>query len=153
MFLHCASCYEWWAFPLLLNSASKQQSSLPAASRQYSLVMPSLAPDKTERHKHNLRPPDKVACNTGIFHKGERHKHSTFCVKLWKRFAITLFSSLYIYIVSRHLGSFACLWVHVFLFLILELPPCRCGKCTVLLKPACDYDDAYALGVHSVYVN
>lgn len=41
--------------------------------------MPSLAPDKTSvRLKHNLSPPDRVACNTNIFHKGGRRWTQTF---------------------------------------------------------------------------
>lgn len=69
---------------MLLDSAPTQQSS---PSRQHSLVMPSLAPDKTPvRLRHNLRPPDRVACNANIFHKGGKkmdsdipHLSLTFC--------------------------------------------------------------------------
>lgn len=44
-----------------------------AASRRHSMVMPSLAPDKTSaRLRKNPRPPDRAACNTNVLHKGER---------------------------------------------------------------------------------
>lgn len=114
--------------PLLLGSDPTRQSSPPAASRQYSLVMPSLAPDKTSaRLEHNLSPPDGVACNTNIFHKGGRRWTQTFHI-LCKGLT---FCHHALPVCIFHVQTFVliclCVW---FIFLILEQPPCSCRKCT-----------------------
>lgn len=77
--LHCPSCHGWQALPPLPESAPTQPSIPPAASRQNSLVMPSLAADKTPaRLGHNLRPPDRPVT------RGEEGgvRRSTFWTKL-----------------------------------------------------------------------
>lgn len=115
--------------PPLPESAPTQPSIPPAASRQNSLVIPSLAPDKTPaRLRHNLRPPDRLACNTNIFHKGGRR---------WRQMFHILDEALDVLppcppsLCSR----WPDIWAHslvcecVFFFLILEPPPHPCGRC------------------------
>lgn len=127
--LHCPSCHGWQALPPLPESAPTQPSIPPAASRQNSLVIPSLAPDKTPaRLRHNLRPPDRPACNTNIFHKGGRR---------WRQMFHILDEALDVLppcppsLCSR----WPDIWAHslvcecVFFFLILEPPPHPCGRC------------------------
>ena len=127
--LHCPSCHGWQALPPLPESAPTQPSIPPAASRQNSLVIPSLAPDKTPaRLGHNLRPPDRPACNTNIFHKGGRR---------WRQMFHILDEALDVLPPCPPSLYSRCpdIWAHslvcecVFFFLILEPPPHPCGRC------------------------
>lgn len=90
---------------------------------QGSTVLPSLAPDKTSaRLGHSLSSPDRVACNTNIFHRGGRKMDSD----------IPHFASKFDVLPPcptnryRPCPDIRC---HVFVFLILENPPRLCGKC------------------------
>lgn len=84
-------CRGWQALPLLPGSAPKQQISPSVAPRQYSLVMPSSAPDKTPaRPKHSLRPPDRVACNTNILPKGGRWIQMFHFSCIWQMFCLSV---------------------------------------------------------------
>lgn len=114
----CASCntqsrYNYWSL------GSKEFKNSPATFRQRSLAVPSLAPDKTARLLHNRRPPDGVRRS----HLSRRWKENDSDVT---NLAIAHLSSLCFQ--PRHLGSCACLWVHVFFFLILEPSACPCDK-------------------------
>lgn len=108
--------------PFLIDSAPTQQISPPAASRQYSLVMPSLDPDKTRmRLRHNLRPLDRVACNTNIFHKTGRRWTQTFHILCVKSLTFCLRASLNIPHPDIWAHLLKCVWC--FFFLIIEQPP------------------------------
>lgn len=88
---HPPLCCGWQALPLLPGSASTRQISPSVAPRQYSLVMPSSAPDKTPaRPKHTLRPPDRVACNTNILPEGGRWIQTFHFSCIWQMFCLSV---------------------------------------------------------------
>lgn len=136
--VHPANACMTGAPPCLLPRLPHSKSS---PSRQYSLVMPSLAPDKTPaRLRHNLRPPDRVACNANIFHKGGKkmdsdipHLSLTFCHRALLPVCIFCVQTFGL-VCERFLSNFR---NHPLALVANVLP-----------QPACDYLH-YVHGLHS----
>lgn len=118
-------------------------SSHTAALRQYSLVIPSLASDKTpERIRLNPRPVDIAARNTNIFHKKERKWTQTFYIYCCKSLLFG-HSVPPVYVFTE--WTLELYFLCVFFCLILDCPPCLVAN--LLLNPACGYLHV----CHSVY--
>lgn len=119
--------------PCHLYSDPTEPSGRPDASSQYSLVQPSLAPDKTSAQPHTTSRGLHVTL-TSLSRKTDSDvPHVAWNSDIWPPCP---FQS--VYSVSRHLGTFACAWLwSVFIsnFRTLPLPPLVAN---ILPKPACD---------------